>query len=117
LLVLDRILESGFDGQHFLTGLGAHMRDLLVCRDEKTVSLLEVGDRIKDKYLEQARSVNIAFLLKSLDFIQKNDFSYKSSNNKRLQLEITLMQISGLKLLAEQQPTIETGQQPVKKKL
>lgn len=117
LLVLDKIIESGFDGQHFLTGLGAHFRDLLVCRDEKTVGLLEVGDKIKDKYLEQARHVETSFLLKSLDIIQKNDFTYKSSNNKRLQLEITLMQITALKLIPEQQISTTAGPQPVKKKV
>lgn len=117
LLVLDKIIESGFDGQHFLTGLGAHFRDLLVCRDDKTVGLLEVGDKIKDKYLEQAKQIETSFLLKSLDIIQKNDFTYKSSNNKRLQLEITLMQITALKLLPEQQPATTAGPQPVKKKV
>lgn len=116
LLVLDKILESGFDGQHFLSGLGSHLRDLLVCKDDKTVELLEVGDRIKARYREQSAISDLHFLLKSLDIIQRNDFSYKSSNNKRLQLEITLMQISALKLLA-QQPLQDAGQPPVKKKL
>lgn len=117
LLVLDKIIESGFDGQHFLTGLGSHLRDLLVCRDEKTVVLLEVGDRIREKYLEQARQIDTPFLLKSLDIIQKNDFTYKSSNNKRLQLEITLMQITQIKFLQSEQPSVAAGPQPAKKKL
>lgn len=117
LLVLDKIIESGFDGQHFLTGLGSHLRDLLVCRDEKTLGLLEVGDKIKEKYLEQARLVDTSFLLKSLDIIQKNDFTYKSSNNKRLQLEIALMQITGLKIIPEQKQVATAGPEPVKKKL
>lgn len=117
LAVLDKIIESGFDGQHFLSGLGAHMRDLLVCSDEKTVALLEVGDKIKEKYLDQARQIDMHFLLKSLDIIQKIEFNYKSSNSKRLQLEIALMQISGLKIFTENNQTqIVTGSQPVKKK-
>ncbi len=116
LLVLDKILESGFDGQHFLTGLGSHKRDLLVCKNEKTVDLLEVGERIKARYLEQAKKAELPFLLQSLNIIQKNDFTYKSSNNKRLQLEITLMQICGLKLLSNQNSPETTGPQPVKKK-
>ncbi len=93
LLILDKILESGFDGQHFLSGLGAHFRDLLVCQDSRTISLLEVGDRIKTRYQEQATATDAAFLLKALNIIQKIDFAYRSSNNKRLHLEITLMQI------------------------
>jgi DNA polymerase-3 subunit gamma/tau len=117
LLVLDKILESGFDGQHFLSGLGSHMRDLLVCKDAKTVELLEVGDGIKSRYLEQSQKSEMQFLLRSLDIIQKNDYSYKSSNNKRLQLEITLMQIAGLKLLEQNTTNENAGQPPVKKKL
>lgn len=117
LIVLDKIIESGFDGQHFLSGLGAHFRDLLVCSDEKTVVLLEVGDRIKEQYLAQARQLDIPFLLKALDIIQKIDFVYKTSNNKRLHLEIALMQISGLKILLEQQQSESpAGSPPVKKK-
>ncbi|MCF8364912.1 MAG: DNA polymerase III subunit gamma/tau [Bacteroidales bacterium] len=117
LLVLDKIIESGFDGQHFLSGLGAHFRDLLVCLDESTVALLEVGDKIKEKYLSQAQKVDMTFLLKSLDIVQKIEFNYKSSNSKRLQLEIALMQISGLKIFSNYQQTlITTGSQPVKKK-
>jgi DNA polymerase III subunit gamma/tau len=117
LIILDKIIESGFDGQHFLGGFAAHLRDLLVCSDEKTVNLLEVGDKIKVKYLEQARMIDVAFLLQSLNIVQKIDFTYKSSSNKRLQLEIALMQISGLKLLRQSQPdAAASAPKPVEKK-
>jgi len=117
LLILDKILESGFDGQHFLSGLGAHFRDILVGQDEKTIRLLEVGDRIKTRYLQQAREIETGFLLKALDIVQKIDFAYRISNNKRLHLEICLMQIAGLKLTNENlQTNSSTGSLPVKKK-
>lgn len=96
LMVLDKIIESGFDGQHFISGLGSHFRDLLVCQDEKTIGLLEVGVRIKEKYLEQSQKCSRQFLIKALDVVQKADFSYKGSNNKRLHLEIALMRIATL---------------------
>ncbi len=118
LLVLDKVLESGFDGQHFLTGLGAHFRDLLVCSDEKTINLLETGDKIKARYLDQARSTDTNFLLKALNIIQKTDFTYKSSNNKRLHLEIALMQISVLHSAVESTHTpIAVSAGLVKKKI
>ncbi|MCF8304395.1 MAG: DNA polymerase III subunit gamma/tau [Bacteroidales bacterium] len=94
LLTFNDIIEKGFDGQHFLTGLGEHLRNLLVCKDENTVKLLEVGANIKNRYLEQARDCPMGFLARALDLSNKADVNYKSSNNKRLLVEITLMQIA-----------------------
>jgi DNA polymerase-3 subunit gamma/tau len=94
LLVLDKIIDSGFDGQHFLSGLGSHLRDLLICQDERTIRLLEVGEKIKARYRDQANATDPTFLLRSLNIVQKTDYTYKTTNNKRLQLEIALMQIA-----------------------
>lgn len=94
LLVLDKIIDSGFDGQHFLSGLGSHLRDLLICQDERTVRLLEVGEKTKTRYRQQAIATDPAFLLRALNIVQKTDYNYKTGNNKRLHLEIALMQIA-----------------------
>ncbi|MDD3130194.1 MAG: DNA polymerase III subunit gamma/tau [Bacteroidales bacterium] len=94
LLVLDKIIDSGFDGQHFLSGLGSHLRDLLICQDERTVRLLEVGEKTKARYHQQAIATDPAFLLRALNIVQKTDYNYKTGNNKRLHLEIALMQIA-----------------------
>jgi DNA polymerase-3 subunit gamma/tau len=102
LLVLDKIIDSGFDGQHFLSGLGSHLRDLLICQDERTVRLLEVGEKIKTRYREQAVATDPAFLLRALNIVQKTDYNYKTGNNKRLQLEIALMQIASLAMSVTQ---------------
>ncbi len=115
LLTLNTVIESGFDGQHFLSGLGAHFRELLVGQDEKTIQLMEVGERLRERYLEQSRKCSPAFLLKGLDLIQKTDFNYKLSNNKRLLLEITIMQLSSINMpMAEPQAAVPAA--PPKKK-
>lgn len=96
LLLFNKVIESGFDGQHFISGLGAHFRDLLVCTDDKTVDLLEVGEKIKDLYLEQSARCTPTFLINGLDIIQKTDFNYKTSSSKRLHIEIALMQLASI---------------------
>lgn len=103
-LLFDEILEKGFDGHHFVLGLGGHLRDLLVSQDPKTVQLLEVGENIKKKYLDQAHQFDIRFLIKALDLINKADTKYKGSNNPRLLVEITLTQVVDLLL---PQPEVE----------
>jgi len=92
-LLLDEILEKGFDGHHFLLGLGSHFRDLLVSQDPRTTHLLEVGESIVEKYTQQAQAFSIGSLVKGLDLINRSDMQYKGSNNPRLLLEITLTQM------------------------
>ncbi len=96
LLLINEIINNGFDGQHFLIGFGQHLRNLLVCKDPATVSLLEVGGSIRERYGEQARTSSVAFLLKALDLCNQCDIDYKSSNNKKLHLELALMQMCTL---------------------
>jgi len=96
LVILNDILERGFDGQHFLIGLGEHLRNLLISRDVKTIALLETSSSIKKRYMENATKFPPAFLLKALDLNTQCDVNYKSSNNKRLLIELTLMQMVAL---------------------
>jgi DNA polymerase-3 subunit gamma/tau len=93
LLSINEIINRGFDGQHFLIGLGEHLRNLMVCQDPKTVILMEISANLQQKYLEQAKRCSSPFLLKALDIHNQFDQSYKTSNNKRLQLELALLQI------------------------
>lgn len=102
LLTFDEILRKGFEAQHFVTGLAAHFRDLLVSRDEATKPLLEVGASIADQYVEQARRCPAPFLYKSLDLANECDLNYRQSRNKRLSVELLLIKLSQL-----------TGAQPV----
>ncbi|MEA3448388.1 MAG: DNA polymerase III subunit gamma/tau [Bacteroidota bacterium] len=96
LLIFNEILENGFDGNYFITGLASHFRDLLVTRDTKSTKLLEVGDRIKEKYLTMAGKCSEAFLIKALEIASDCDFRYKTSQNKRLHVELALIRISNI---------------------
>jgi len=94
LLTINEILEKGFDGQHFLTGFGQHIRNLLVCQDPVTVKLLETAPNIRQRYLEQAGQVTSATLLLFLEISNRCDISYKASNNKRLLMELAFLQMT-----------------------
>ncbi len=95
-LTFNDILDHGFDGHHFLTGLGSHFRDLLVSKNPATVKLMEVGDSIKEKYLEQAKATDVRLLVKGLDVISDADIQYKTSKNQRLLVELTLIKLCSL---------------------
>ncbi|MBU1373639.1 MAG: DNA polymerase III subunit gamma/tau [Bacteroidetes bacterium] len=96
LLLFDEILNNGFDGNHFITGLSSHFRNVLVCKDASTVQLLEVSDNIKQKYVEQAKQSSTSFLLSALNIANQCDLNYRISKNQRLQVELTLIKISHL---------------------
>lgn len=96
LVKFNEILASGFDGHHFISGLASHFRNLLVCKDEKTIDLLEVGDQTKAKYFEQSRKTSYQFLLEGIDLANECDLKYKNSHNQRLLVELCLMQLASL---------------------
>ncbi len=93
LLIFNDILEKGFDGHHFITGLSKHFRDLLVSKDAQTIELLEVGQSIKEKYLNQAKNASLLFLLQALNITNKSDLEYKISQDKRLHVELAIFNL------------------------
>lgn len=97
MLLLDEILAKGFDGGHFVQGLCRHLRDLMVCTDARTLSLLEVGSGIGESYKEQAGKCSAELLYAALDLSNQCDLAYRGSNNKRLLLEILLIRLCQLK--------------------
>ncbi|MCK9342765.1 MAG: DNA polymerase III subunit gamma/tau, partial [Massilibacteroides sp.] len=105
LLVLNEILLNGFDGQRVINGLASHFRDLLVAKDKETLSLLEVGENIKMRYQETAKLCNDRFLFQAIEKANQCDFNYRQSQNKRLLLELTLIQICQLTLPTENTST------------
>jgi DNA polymerase-3 subunit gamma/tau len=111
LLLYNTIIEKGFEGSHFIGGYSSHLRNLLMCKDSKTIKLMDVGETIKQKYLEQASQCQPGFLIQALDLSNKCDVNYRNSNNKRLHVELTLLQISGL-LQGNEIQTARTGQLP-----
>ncbi len=96
LLIINEITDNGFDGQHFIMGLGEHLRNLLVCKDEATSNLLEVSDKLKKRYLDQSGLCETDFLLRALSINNQSDLQYRDSNNKQLTLELSLLQMCGL---------------------
>jgi len=92
----NEILSKGFEGHHFISGLASHFRDLLVAKDTSTISLLEVGDNAKKKYLNQSSKASISFLIQSIEKANQCELNYKVSKNQRLLVELTLMQIASI---------------------
>jgi DNA polymerase-3 subunit gamma/tau len=90
------VLTKGFEGHHFINGLASHFRDLLVAKDKITLELLEVGDAAKKKYLEQSIKASIPFLMQAIQKANDCDLNYRASKNKRLLVELTLMQIASI---------------------
>ncbi|MBT8322647.1 MAG: DNA polymerase III subunit gamma/tau [Eudoraea sp.] len=96
LILFNEVLSKGFEGHHFINGLAAHFRDLLVCKHQDTLELLEVGDRAKAQYQEQSSLTSEPFLLRGIDLCNTCDLNYRASKNQRLLVELTLMKIASL---------------------
>lgn len=96
LLLLNDVLNKGFDGSHFITGLSSHLRDLLVSKDPATLPLLEVGASIRERYQAQAQKCPLPFLYRAMKLCNDCDLSYRASKNKRLLVELTLIQVAQL---------------------
>lgn len=96
LLLFNDVLNKGFDGGHFITGLSGHFRDLLVSRDAVTLPLLQVGASIRERYQAQAQKCPLPFLYRAMKLCNDCDLNYRASKNKRLLVELTLIQVAQL---------------------
>ena len=96
LLLFDNVLARGFDAHHFLTGLGSHLRNLMVCRDAKTLALFEATPEVKKKYEEQAAKADLYFIVGALDVVNEADTQYRTSQHQRLLVELAIMKICSL---------------------
>lgn len=97
-LILNEILNKGFDGHNIITGLASHFRDLLLCKDPRTAELLEVGASIRQRYIETATRCSNEFLYKAIDITNDCDLKYRASRNKPLLTELTLIFLCQLSL-------------------
>jgi len=111
LLILNDIICKGFEPQHFVNGIGNHLRSLMVCKDPATVQLLEVSEQLRQRYLAQAQVTPLPFLIKALEINNQCDIDYRAANNKRLHLEIALLKMCALCSQALNMPTAQA--QPV----
>ena len=94
LVYFNAVLAKGYDGQHFISGLASHFRDLLVCKNPSTLELLDVGEKTKQVYKKQASSLSMNQLLEFIDLANACDFNYKMSQNKLLHVELCLMKLA-----------------------
>ncbi len=93
LLIYNEIVSKGFDGDIFINGLAEHFRNLLMCKDEKTVQLLEISENAIERYKEQSEVITSSFLLTGLNILNAADVNYRTSKNKRLHVELAIMKL------------------------
>jgi DNA polymerase III subunit gamma/tau len=118
MLVFDDILKKGFDAEIFINGLSEHVRNLLVCKDEQTLQLLEVSDTQKERYRNQARTASTMFLLTALHLCNDCDIHYKMARNKRLHVEMALIKMTYIHRAVEiNHSPVATEQEKKKPKL
>jgi len=106
LNIFNEILDNGFDGHHFINGLAEHLRDLLVSKDVSTIKLLEKGEALQARYLDQSKKCELPFLIEALELCNECDVLYKTSNNQRLLVELILMRISSINFLSAQKKNL-----------
>ena len=94
MLLLNGVMEKGFDGGHFITGLASHVRNVLMAADESTLKLIETSDALRKRYAEQARKCPVKFLYSALKILNECDVKYRQSSNKRLLVELTLIEVA-----------------------
>ncbi|MDR1407680.1 MAG: DNA polymerase III subunit gamma/tau [Tannerella sp.] len=111
MLILNEILEKGFDGQNIITGLASHFRDLLVCKDESTLVLFEMGASIRDRYRLISKQCAEQLLYQAIALANDCDLKYRESRNKRLLLELTLIRLCQLTTVDGAQPPEEKKKQ------
>ena len=111
MLLLNGVMEKGFDGGHFITGLASHVRNVLMAADESTLKLIETSDALRQRYAEQAKKCPVKFLYSALKILNECDVKYRQSTNKRLLVELTLIEVAQI-----QQPDDDgVGRGPKKK--
>jgi DNA polymerase-3 subunit gamma/tau len=97
LLLLDEIINHGYDGHLIINGMAGHFRNLLVCKQPQTHKLMEVSEAVKEKYISQAQSFENKHLLLGIELLNQSDINYKQSQNQRLLTELTFMQLCSMK--------------------
>ena len=111
MLLLNGVMEKGFDGGHFITGLASHVRNVLMAADASTLKLIETSDALRQRYAEQAKKCPVKFLYSALKILNECDVKYRQSSNKRLLVELTLIEVAQI-----QQPDDDgVGRGPKKK--
>ena len=109
MVLLNNVIAKGFDGGHLIGGLAKHVRNVLMAKDDSTLSLLEVSDQQRQRYKEQAAKCPAPFLYKALKLMNQCDINYRQSSNKRLLVELTLIQVAQI---TQEEDTPVAGRSP-----
>ncbi len=117
LITFDEILKKGFDGHNFIVGLCEHFRNLMVCKDNATLQLLQVSGNVQRKYMEQSAGASLSFLLSALNLGNQCDLHYKASKNQRLHVELTLMKMAHIPSAVNLAKGLQNGVVEIKKKV
>ncbi len=112
MLIYDSIMQAGFDGQNFVSGMANHLRNLLMATSPKTADIIETGESIKQRYLEQSAKCSTNALVKGLETLGMVDSQYKASQNQRLLVEIALLKLCEIFGDAEKKTEVTTSRQP-----
>lgn len=115
MLIFDDILRKGFEADIFINGLAEHLRNLLVCKDAQTLQLLEVSDKLKERYRQQANLAPTAFILSALSILNDCDINYKTARNKRLHTEMALIKSAYIARAASPAAAMPVAMPPQKK--
>jgi DNA polymerase-3 subunit gamma/tau len=110
MVLLNSVINKGFDGGLLIQGLAKHVRNVLMARDPQTLPLLEVSDQMRERYQEQAKRCQIPFLYDALKLMNQCDINYRQSSNKRLLVELTLIEIAQITQPAED--GVSAGRKP-----
>lgn len=108
LVTFDEVLKKGFSGQSFASGLATHLRDLLMCKEPQTLSLLEITGSLLDRYKEQCARCDVGFLFGAAALLGEVDGGFRTATNQRLHVELALMKLAGL----GQKKTLDVSDRP-----
>ena len=109
LMHYNDIVQKGFDGEQFISGLATHLRNLYLSKDPRTVEILELGERLQKRYAEQAKAMELSWLADAMELSNSCELHYKNTQNKRLHVELCLMQIASLHFNGEKRKLIPTS--------
>ncbi|GEP94343.1 DNA polymerase III subunit gamma/tau [Chitinophaga cymbidii] len=110
LLIFDEILQKGFEGDNFLGGWAEFLRNLLVCKDEKVLHLMEVSANLKDRYKQMSGRVSAAYLVTALHLLNETEIGYRMARNKRLYVEMALIRLCYLQQAVTLVSNDQTGE-------
>ena len=96
LIFFNEILNKGIEGHQFISGLETHFRDLMLCKEPKTIPLLEISESLQQEHAEQAKKLTLSYLMDAIDLAHACELNFKNSNNKRLHVELCIMQLASL---------------------